>query len=489
MLGSAFDAASEPFSTGSLVSFTFFHSLSTANFEMRSLIILGAASLAAASPAVSAINLDIVQAAPAPSVTGPAVSDSIETGIYNAAAASSSAVAAVTGVATASATAAEKRSLEARTFCIFGFCIGSTGSSGYATTSSTVKATSTSTTAKATGYATVTSAASAVTSIASIPVTANLAPTTCTPVSWTNTFAFTSDTACPTPYEVGTYCGFINPEDPCAPQPDGYGAKTTPDTADAFLANPVYHKLAQSAATPSGYAQTFKDLNASVNANSYMGLYTLQSYDVALCASKCDSTDLCTAFNLYIERDPQWNPDQCSCTGTNVSSITNYKCTLWGSGVQPAAAVNTGETRSGFPVVITGSNGYQKTNNTTPATPSGWTNPKNCSGIHSHPRTCIGEQMFKGVFDVSICATYAAAQNAANQKSGLLATVLSYLGYNPGKCNFFNAFMLTQDGIAQGTYCKLFAEQYDNSVATVIPGWSGSHFYGVESSWSYCSSS
>ena len=30
-----------------------------------------------------------------------------------------------------------------------------------------------------------------------------------------------SASSCPTQPEAGTYCGFINPEDPCAPQPDG----------------------------------------------------------------------------------------------------------------------------------------------------------------------------------------------------------------------------------------------------------------------------
>ncbi len=34
-----------------------------------------------------------------------------------------------------------------------------------------------------------------------------------------------STTACPTVPEAGTYCGFINPEDPCAPQPDGWSPK------------------------------------------------------------------------------------------------------------------------------------------------------------------------------------------------------------------------------------------------------------------------
>ncbi|KAH6638633.1 hypothetical protein BKA67DRAFT_145494 [Truncatella angustata] len=459
---------------------------------VRSLLLLGAASLVAASPAPALLNFDIVNAAPAPSVTGPDPAAVQETGIYNAASASASAVAAVTGVATASAVTAEKRSIDSanldkRTFCFFGF--GWCGSS-YSSSSSSKSSTSTAKAVSTTAYATTTATAVVTTAPAttSLATSYNVAPSSCTPVSWTNTFAFTSDTACPTPYEVGTYCGFINPEDPCAAQPDGYGPKTTPDTSDAFLVNDVYHKLAKSAAAPSGYASTFTDLNAAVNANSYMGLYTLQSYDVATCAAKCDSTSLCTAFNIYVERDPQFNPDQCSCTGNDVPSITNFKCTLWGSGVQPGAAVNTGETRSGFSVVITGSNGYEKTNNTTPVTPPGWTKPQKCSGIHDHPRTCLGEKMFKGVFDVNVCATYATAQNAINKKAGLLSTILSLFGYNPNKCNFFNAFMLTQDGVAQGTYCKLFAQQYDSKVAVSVPGWSSSHFYGVESSWSFCSS-
>lgn len=463
---------------------------------MRSLLLLGAASLVACSPAASnGINLAIINAAPAPTVTGPAVDDSVETGVYNAAAASSSAVAAVTGVATASATTPEKRAVvEERGFCIFNWCFGGGSSGGYSTSTQKTTSTSCTTTSKATATATTaTTTAKTVTSspvvTSSVMTTGVVVPSTCTPISWTNTNAFTTDPACPTPYETGTYCGFINPEDPCAPQPDGYGPPTTnPDTAPAFQANPVYHQLAQSAVAPSGYAQTFKDLNASVNANSYMGLYTLQSYDVAGCAAKCDSTNLCTAFNLYIERDPSFNPDQCSCTGNNVPSFTNFKCTLWGSGVNAAAATNSGQTRSGFSVVIAGSNGYAKTNNTTPATPPGWTNPKNCSGIHNHPRTCLGEQLFKGVFDVSICATYAATQNAVNVKSGIINTILSWFGYNPGKCNFFNAFMLTQDGVPQGTYCKLFAQQYDPSYGTTIPGWNGGHYFGAESSWSYCSS-
>ncbi|KAI1847486.1 hypothetical protein JX265_013944 [Neoarthrinium moseri] len=464
---------------------------------MRPLIFLGAAGLAAGSPAAApqVVNFDIINAAPDPSITGPPLFIGTQTGVYNATAAVASATAAVIGVATAAANAAERRDLEERTFCFLGWGPACSKNYGNPVISAPARPTSTPcTTTTTTTSRPVTTSGPVVTTAP--PTTSNGVPSTCTPVSWTNTFVFTSDQACPTPYEIGTFCGFvgtpsvppyINPEDPCAPQPDGFGPKTTPDTADAFEKNEVYHRMAQSAGSPKGYTQTFKDLNAAVNANSYMGLYTLQSYDVQTCADKCDSTDLCTAFNLYIERDPEWNPERCSCTGEDVSSIANYKCTLWGSGVQPGAAVNFGQTRDGFDVVITGSNGYEKTNTTTPATPSGWTKPQQCLGAHDHPKTCIGEKMFKGVFDVNVCATYAAAQNSANVNSGFFSKFMSAFGYNPSKCIFFNAFMLTEDGVAKGTYCKLFAQQYDASFGTQVPGWNNGHFYGVESSWSYCS--
>lgn len=79
------------------------------------------------------------------------------------------------------------------------------------------------------------------------PSSTNVAPSSCTPVDWTNTWAFTSIAACPTAIEVGTYCGFINPLDPCAAQPNAYGPPTTPDTADAFKSNTVYQNLAKNA--------------------------------------------------------------------------------------------------------------------------------------------------------------------------------------------------------------------------------------------------
>lgn len=463
---------------------------------MRSAVLLGAAALVAASPAPQALDLNAVHNAPAP--TGPAFGVEKQVSVYNTAAAAASATAAASSIASAEATAAvpEKRSLDKRTFCWWFWCPQASSNTGNGQNTAQPSNTGYGQNPPQptnTGYPTipVTTTATAVqttTTVAAsspVPTSTGVVPSTCTPVSWTNTFAFTTATDCAKPFEQGTFCGFINPEDPCAPQPDGYGPKAKVDTADGFLADDSLHKIAKSAQDPNGYASTFKDLNAAVNANTYLGFETLKSYDVDACAAHCDNTDLCTSFNIYLERDPAWNPEQCSCPVP--SSITNYKCSYWGSGVTADAAVNQGQNRTGgFQVVITGSNGYTKANTTTPVTPSGCTKPKKCGAVHDHPRTSLGQHFFPGPFDVSLCSKYAQAQNAKNVASSFWSKWSTYFGYNPGKCNFFNAFMIKEDGIPKGTYCKLFAQQYEPAAATYQPGKQGSSFYDIETSWSYC---
>ncbi|RDW66030.1 hypothetical protein BP6252_09665 [Coleophoma cylindrospora] len=439
------------------------------------------------------LDLGLVSAAPAVTASGPAVSATAETITFSPAA---SGTAAVTGVATASATAsqaanAKRAVIEARTVNVnnllcqwFGWFCPASSTSTKATSTSCTTSTAAKTTAKTAAVSTSSGLIASITSIASIshitalPTPTGI-PTTCVN-TWTNTNAFTQDAACPTPYEVGTYCGFVNPEDPCATQPLGSGPAVSPDTSAAFLANPVFKSASLNAKTPSGYALTFQDYNASTSAATYLGLQTLTSYDPATCAAACDSTSTCTSFNIYIERDPSLNPSSTFCC-PNPASITNYKCTLWGSIIDGTTATNAGQWRDGFEVVITGSNGYTKANTTTPVTPPGWTNPQSCDGAHSHPSTCIGNHFFPGPFDPQVCASFAQAQNIKNGAS-------TGRGYANNHCNFFNAYMLKQDGKPKGTYCSLFAQQYDHSVATYHPGWLGGSYYDVETSWSFCSS-
>lgn len=109
----------------------------------------------------------------------------------------------------------------------------------------------------------------------------------------------------------------------CQAQPTGAGPVPSPDTPSAFLSYSSFASAASGASVPSGYVNTFTNLNASNNAYGYLGFTTLTSYDTAACAKKCTAIDGCQAFNIYFERDPILNPDATGCP--NPGSTTQIK--------------------------------------------------------------------------------------------------------------------------------------------------------------------
>lgn len=162
--------------------------------------------------------------------------------------------------------------------------------------------------------------------------------------------------------------------------------------------NPVYRISSLKAVTPRGYQKTFSNQNASVSANSYLGLQTMRTYDPLGCSQWCDNTTLCTGFNIFHERDPSLDPGL-DCL--NPPTIVNYKCTLWGSGVELAAANNFGQWRMSYQVVISGSNGYEKTNTTQPITPKGCLKPQRCNGGALRAvNALLDTKFFPGAFDM-----------------------------------------------------------------------------------------
>lgn len=80
--------------------------------------------------------------------------------------------------------------------------------SHHATTTSATPSKTSAVTCKTKTTAALTTTAPASTS-ASVYVSV---PSTCTPTGWVNSNTYTSVAACSTAIEVGTYCGFINPE-------------------------------------------------------------------------------------------------------------------------------------------------------------------------------------------------------------------------------------------------------------------------------------
>ncbi|QSZ29458.1 hypothetical protein DSL72_003972 [Monilinia vaccinii-corymbosi] len=396
----------------------------------QALLIAGFAAFAIATPAPQNIDFAAINAAAPVAMTGPAPNATQEAVTINPASASVEGAAKATAVAVAAATAAQKAK-------------------------------------RGWGWGGSTATTSCTTSVPSaVPTHVEAAPATTPP---------------PAAPPAATPAERV----PCAIQPDGYGPKVQPDTTDAFLAYAEFHSEAKGALTPSSYTQTFVDLNAAVSANSYLGLTTFKSYDVAKCGALCDNTDLCTGFNIYVERDPSVDPsDTCS----NPASITNYKCTLWGSGVDSASATNSGQWRDSFQVVITGSNGYEK--EPAPATQPGWKAPQQCGGgtkAHSHPSTSLGQSFFPGPYNPALCASYAAAQNKKNagHVSSLMKMVFRTDAYSPYQCKFFNAYMLEKNGKPMGTYCSLFAQSYGSDQATYEPGQQGSDTWTCSRSYGY----
>jgi len=424
---------------------------------MRSYLLLGAVALVAASPAPQAFDVNEFDNIPMTLTQGPPMGAGVaQETRYNQAAAQNTAAAAATGVATAKAA---KRGLEAR-WLLFN------------KPAEEVKVVQTPAPTPATTKAPVPN-----------PESTNVAPSGCTPVNWINTFAFTADPACATDIEVGTYCGFINPEDPCAAQPNAYGLQVKPDTVDAFKNEAALHKLATSAQAPSGYVNSFTDASGSVQGAGYLGYHELTSYDVGACAAHCDKESTCTGFNLYIERAPKWNPRQCSCDKPD--SVTRFKCSLWGQEVKKETATNNGQNQDGFEVIVVGSNGYNK-GTYQPPTPPNTSNPKSCGKkLHNQQSYSMGHKTFLGPFDPSLCAAYAQKQNEVNRLHGIIGTILSLFGMNKGGCVQFQAAYLEKSGKGFGTHCRLFTRKFTPTQANLDISKSGTSKWGCQKSFTW----
>ncbi|KAF7193370.1 hypothetical protein HII31_05349 [Pseudocercospora fuligena] len=271
----------------------------------------------------------------------------------------------------------------------------------------------------------------------------------------------------------------------CSKQPAGTAPNTYPDTPQAFQANPYFHGQANSypQIIPSGntfYYEKFRDLNGSTQQNSYLTYYILNNYDVPACAAKCNSVDLCTAFNIYVERDPSLDAGP-ACP--NPPSVSNYKCALWGSSISRETATNTGQYRDQFQVVITASNGYDKTNWTIPSPVDSFTQAANLSGkaiTLAKNSYYLGAEYFPGPYDPQLCGYYATAQTAANRAD---AKAKGLSTYQP--CNLFNAYTVYKNKAAQGTYCSLFNKVVGAEAAGAAGTYYNGDLYEVGVSYTY----
>ncbi|KAF2173537.1 hypothetical protein M409DRAFT_15817 [Zasmidium cellare ATCC 36951] len=243
----------------------------------------------------------------------------------------------------------------------------------------------------------------------------------------------------------------------CDPQQAGAGPVPSPDTDSAFVTYSAFVSAASAAPTPSGYVNTFKNFNAMNNALGYMGFTLLDTYDVPLCSRNCDAINGCAAFNVAFERSPSKDPSPSGGNCEQPPTTTLIKCVFWGGPVTSANAVNNGQWRNNYHVVIAGSNGYV---NQTVDYCSGYGDPQFLgSNAISAPNDCNGQSTYIGnqywndgqPFDSRRCAAACNAQTQANQNT---------------PCRFFNTYVISRNGQSYGQYCAMYKQAWASTYAT-----------------------
>jgi hypothetical protein len=204
---------------------------------------------------------------------------------------------------------------------------------------------------------------------------------------------------------------------------------------------------------------------------------------------------MCEAFNIYFERDPTVDPNDASCA--NPPSLTNIKCTLYGYPISGATATNTGQYRgvvpasggTAFKVSIAGSNGYVK--RWTPPSYTNFTGPADFgnAAINApldttpgvvYPDTFLGAKVYDtGRYDPSLCAAACQTQTIYDHDHPAQGVYT----YKP--CNFFNSYILIQNGVPQGTYCSMYTRAWDVSYAVNTGQTRGSSVYTIAESFGY----
>ncbi|KAG4033904.1 hypothetical protein MFRU_004g04000 [Monilinia fructicola] len=276
----------------------------------------------------------------------------------------------------------------------------------------------------------------------------------------------------------------------CEVQPAGAGPTSTPDTAEAFLADPQYNAIASSASTPAGYKLAFSQLQGSSQTTSYLGYKTLESYDTEGCAAFCDQQEGCIAFNLYLERDPTVDPGS-NCT--NPASTTNYKCVKWGVQISDKTATNIGQYRQNFHVVISGSNGYNK-DYLPPAAP-GYDGPTPLPGAINAPLdpvTNTDTYMGYKYFSFNDVQTFAngviACTSACSAQTRYNAAHPPATG-RPAVCNQAVVYILNDEGAPQGIYCSMYTEAWAAAYATNVGQYRGQDYWSVTQAYTFTTSS
>jgi len=265
--------------------------------------------------------------------------------------------------------------------------------------------------------------------------------------------------------------------DPEPSNPNTYGFDLS--SASKFRADSKIASVAKGASTPSGYFNTFTNLQGASSAYGYLGYKVVESYDPSHCASECNSKDGCLGFNIYVERDPSANPGP-DCR--DPEAVANIKCSFWGGPVYTDTANNNGQWREQFEVAIAGSNGYSSL---TTQSAEGYKQVELKNSAINSPLDCNKQGSYMGyklfvqpAFDAKLCA-------AACKEQNKWATEHLPADGKPQLCRYFNTYILLKNGVSQGQYCSMYTQEWDASFATNDGQYRGDDHYTIQYSFGF----
>lgn len=237
----------------------------------------------------------------------------------------------------------------------------------------------------------------------------------------------------------------------CAPSPILYGYQPTPNTPAGFFQDNILGGIGLSlTGYGPGYTTAFLNGLGSAISPGYITYIQLSTYNNSACAAACTAMTGCQSYNIYFERNPTLIPGP-NCT--NPAAATVVKCSFWSSNINSTMAVNIGEWRSNFTVLISGSSGFNKQPEMNSIL-SGYGSAIPLAGainLANGASSFVNNGYFPGPFNPALCSPLCQQQNANNQVNALINNQTSFAA-----CNYINALALSLNGVVQGTYCQLY---------------------------------
>ncbi|THX00725.1 hypothetical protein D6D13_09354 [Aureobasidium pullulans] len=269
--------------------------------------------------------------------------------------------------------------------------------------------------------------------------------------------------------------------DACSPEPQSpYTYTTSTNTDVAFLNDNTYSDAANSAGTPEGWNPTFKNLKGSVSTSAYLGYVSYPSYNPDVCAAECLKRTGCLSFNIFFERNPIVDPSPAGGNCPQPDSQTALKCTFWGVPIEKESAVNVGQYRNDYHVVISGSNGYKISKPSKPLSGLTDTTLENCA----IQETCGSYLTIKTFndgkpYDPNRCNAACAAITAESLKAK-----------KPERtCQYFTSYMQMKNGLPQFQACAIYSASWTPSVCKNTGYTSNGNVYTIDYSYSYSNTS